>query len=231
MTPIKQKWLLNARHARKHNFTPLQTDMESITLSTDYQQNFDGGYVEGERKGFDAGQISGEAIGEKKGYADGYEKGIVEGKDAGAAHIEQQLNTIIPPITALKELLEEGYNQQIQAQQQLILALVKKVAQQVIRCELTLQPQQILSLIEETLAAMPADGKAISIHLEPSAVAELKLLATDKIKDWTLIADPSISSGGCRIVSDNCDADASIETRLNTCIEQVEQHLDSIPLE
>ena len=45
-----------------------------------------------------------------------------------------------------------------QAVSEELLALVKKVSEQVIRCELTLNPTQLLTLAEEALASMPLDA-------------------------------------------------------------------------
>jgi flagellar assembly protein FliH len=134
-------------------------------------------------------------------------------------------------MTALQQLLAESHAEQIQAQQQLIVDLVRRVAQQVIRCELSLQPLQIIALVEETLQALPKDASDIKIHLEPSTIKQLQHLAADKVADWHLVADDSLSQGSCRVVCDQCDADASMETRLNNCMDQVEAHLndDLIP--
>lgn len=222
------RWRLNGTFARRHQFAPLQateTSGQDTGEWQDYQQAFDKGYEEGVSQGFDAGRQNGEEEGKRVGYAAGFHQGRVEGQQQGKMDIDQQLNAIITPISALKGLLQEGHQQQIQEQQQLIVDLVRRVAHQVIRCELTLQPQQIMALVEETLTALPANAKDIRIHLQPAAVSELQQLAPEKIKDWQLVADASISQGGCRIISDQCDADASVETRLDTCMDQVEAHL------
>lgn len=219
------KWRLKKELARRHRFPSLfqQSAAEGGTDSgwQDYQEAFDKGYDEGVSKGHAEGFESGSEEGRRSGHASGFNQGRIEGQLKGKEAIDEQLNELIAPLGALKSILEEGHTQQISQQQTIILDLIKRVAQQVIRCELTLQPQQILSLVEETLTALPDTQSEIKIHLDPNAVNKLKELASDKIQDWTLVADPSISAGGCRIVSDKSDADASVETRLNVCMDQV----------
>ncbi|MCL1050895.1 flagellar assembly protein H [Shewanella abyssi] len=226
------RWRLIGQNARRHRFSPLiaesNGDTETATWQ-DFQQAFDKGYNEGVQKGHQAGFSSGEEEGQQTGYAAGFNQGRIEGQQKGKDSIDEQLNSILTPISALQSVLEEGHNQQILQQQSLILDLVRRVALQVIRCELTLQPQQILALIEETLAALPDDPSKVKIHLEPSAVDKLKELAADKIHSWSLVPDASISAGGCRIVSETSDADASVETRLDRCMAQVETHLQEKP--
>lgn len=219
------KWRLKGALARRHRFAPLiQPDLVEGDHGAgwhDYQEAFDNGYKEGVSKGHEDGFSSGSEEGRLSGHASGFNQGRIEGKLKGKEAIDEQLNEIIAPISALKSILEEGHNQQIRQQQTTILELIRRVSQQVIRCELTLQPQQILSLVEETMQALPDTRAEMKIHLEPNAVHKLKELAAEKIKHWTLVADPTISPGGCRIVSDKSDADASVETRLNACMDQV----------
>ncbi|WP_076413108.1 flagellar assembly protein FliH [Shewanella sp. UCD-KL12] len=228
---IDPKWRLQGDLARRHRFSPLipaDTPENSNEPGwQDYQQAFDKGYDEGVAKGHQEGFESGEEAGRRSGYASGFNQGRIEGQMKGKQGIDEQLNNLLAPLGALKSLLEDGHLSQINEQQQLILDLVRRVAQQVIRCELTLQPQQILSLVEETVASLPDTRSDIKIHLEPTAVERLRELAADKIQDWILVEDSTISSGGCRIVSDNSDADASVETRLNACMDQVEAKLYS----
>ena len=223
-----------SQKVRLHRFPPLlqsahEQDLKEASAAwDDYQDKFDKGYDEGLQQGHDAGFASGAEQGKQAGYNTGFTQGLEEGQAQGRAHLEAQLNEMIAPVSALKQILEDGHNQHILQQQDLILELVRKVSQQVIRCELTLQPTQILSLVEETLAALPDDAQQVKIHLEPTAVSKLQELAADKIKDWKLVADDTISAGGCRVVSEHSDADASVETRLNTCMDHVADKLAEI---
>lgn len=224
------RWRLNPHLARRYRFPTLHEAVDSsINAGSDfqsYQQAFDEGYDEGVLEGKSAGYQAGIEEGRIAGHAAGFHQGKLDGQSAGKTSIDEQLNSLIVPLGALRELLEEGHTKQVREQQSLILDLVRRVSQQVIRCELTLQPQQILKLVEETLSALPDDQKDVKIHLEPSAVVKLKELSEDKIRGWNLIADSSISAGSCRIVSDKSDADASIETRLDACMTMVETKLN-----
>ncbi|MBW3517034.1 flagellar assembly protein H [Shewanella sp. NKUCC01_JLK] len=224
------RWRLNTNLARRYRFPALHDAVESNSdVGSDfqsYQQAFDEGYDEGVIQGKSAGYEAGIEEGRIAGHAAGFHQGRLDGQSAGRASIDEQLNSLLVPLGALRELLEDGHAKQVREQQNLILELVRRVSQQVIRCELTLQPQQILKLVEETLSALPDDQADIKIHLEPSAVTKLKELSEDKIRGWNLIADSSISAGSCRIVSDKSDADASVETRLDACMKQVETKLN-----
>ncbi|NJI84227.1 flagellar assembly protein FliH [Shewanella sp. Iso12] len=224
-------WRIGASQVRRYQFAPLEGESPEQGNWQDFQQALEQGYQEGWEQGFEAGKTQGETEGRQAGQESGLRDGLEQGRSQGLAQIDEQLNQLLTPMTALQQLLTESHAEQIQAQQQLIVDLVRRVAQQVIRCELSLQPLQIIALVEETLQALPKDASDIKIHLEPSTIKQLQHLAADKVADWHLVADDSLSQGSCRVVCDQCDADASMETRLNNCMDQVEAHLndDLIP--
>jgi flagellar assembly protein FliH len=227
------RWRLNPSLARRYRFPALHDAVDSSETGNDfqsYQQAFDEGYEEGVLQGKNAGYEAGLEEGRVAGHAAGFHQGKHEGTVSGKSAINEQLNSLLVPLGALRELLEDGHAKQVREQQSLILDLVRRVSQQVIRCELTLQPQQILKLVEETLSALPDDQSDMKIHLEPNTVIKLKELAEDKIRGWNLVADSNISAGSCRIVSDKSDADASVETRLDTCMKLVETKLHEVEL-
>ncbi|MBY5991993.1 flagellar assembly protein FliH [Ferrimonas balearica] len=227
------RWRLDGARARPYRFTPLPLEGEKGPSEEGdswqgYQEGFDRGYKEGQQQGHQAGYDEGLAQGQASGQEQGFAQGRQEGLTGAKTQARSELDEALVPVKALKAVLEEGYQSQVRQQQELILELVQRVAQQVIRCELTLQPQQVLSLVEETLKALPDGQEGVKIHLEPSACERLKELAPDRIQDWTLVPDPSISAGGCRVVSDALDADASVEARLDACMTQVRARLDAM---
>ncbi|GAA4888740.1 flagellar assembly protein FliH [Ferrimonas pelagia] len=230
------RWRLDGSRARPHRFSPLPKEGDPAEPAQQdnwegYQEGFDKGYQEGLDQGHQAGFSEGQAQGSEAGRKQGFANGRQEGLQSGQQDAQEQLTTALVPLTALKELLEEGHQTQVRQQQELILELVQRVAQQVIRCELTLQPQQVLNLVEETLRALPDGGGEVKIHLEPTACERIKELAPERVAQWTLVADPQISPGGCRVVSDTVDADASVEARLDACMTQVQARLDSMELD
>ncbi|MBY6185930.1 flagellar assembly protein H [Marinobacter hydrocarbonoclasticus] len=231
---MQNRWRLDGGRARLYRFTPLPLENNTSPGDGDnwqgYQEGFDRGYKEGQQQGHQAGYDEGQAQGLDAGRQQGFASGRQEGLNHATEQAREELSQVLVPVQALKGVLEEGYQSQVRQQRDLILELVQRVSQQVIRCELTLQPQQVLNLVEETLRALPDGQNALKIHLEPAACERLKELAPERIQEWTLVPDPAISAGGCRIVSENLDADASVESRLDACMSQVQARLDAMDL-
>ncbi|MNJ21554.1 flagellar assembly protein H [compost metagenome] len=105
------------------------------------------------------------------------------------------------------------------------MALVKKVAEQVIRCELTLNPAQLLTLVEEALAGMAVEMHDVHIQLHPQEYARIKDLAPDRAAVWRLVADETLALGECRIVTPQAEVDVGCQQRLDACVETLSGHL------
>ncbi|SDK19462.1 flagellar assembly protein FliH [Ferrimonas sediminum] len=225
----QNRWSMNSSRARLFHFPPLASQAASQGEEEgqygSFQQAMDQGYQEGleqgRQSGYQEGLEQGRQAGEKAGFAQGEQNGLAAARQS----MDTQLNQLLTPMTALQELLREGHEQQLNSQQELILELVKRVAEQVVRCELTLHPQQILSLIEETLDALPDGREDPTIVLEPSVVATLNELAADKVANWKLQPDATLAMGDVKVITDQCEADASTQSRLDACMEQVGKHL------
>lgn len=63
-----------------------------------------------------------------------------------------------------------------------LLQLVEKVTRQVIRCELALQPAQLLTLVEEALAALPMVPQQLKVYLNPAEFGRINDVAPEKCK-------------------------------------------------
>ena len=222
-----KRWKLDSSRARVFHFPPLaQNGQEQLVENPQQQQQaLEQGYQEGLELGRSAGYADGHEEGLQAGEAKGVQLGQQQGMQSAKMHFEQQLNQLLPPITALQQQLQEGHEQQLKQHQQLILELVQKVAEQVTRCELTLHPQQVLSLIDETLDSLPESKVTPKIFLDSTTLNKLKEQAPEHIKSWDMQEDPSLSIGDVRVVTDECEADASAQSRLDNCMKHVAKHL------
>ncbi len=233
---------VSATGYRVHRFPPLAQPVrkESETLTDDswqdaqvdlqqqleagFQQGLDQGHQEGFRQGLEQGKQQGLVEGEKEGF----QKGFVSGEKSG----KQSFVDAAQPVHQLYQALSDWQDEREQQQRHIICELVQKVAQQVIRAELTLRPQQILSLVDEILEAMPGKSEKIVVHLNPQDLERITQVNSDLPHEWKLVANPELSVGGCHVVTEEAEADASCDSRLEVCMDNVKQHLldESTPL-
>jgi flagellar assembly protein FliH len=186
-------------------------------LSDGFQQGLDKGYQEGLEQGREAGRQDGFELGRLDGLRQGREDGRSEGRQAFDA-AARPLDRLRAEFRQFAEAFELGRQQQL-------LELVKKVAKQVIRCELTLHPTQLLSLAEEALAAMPGEQGEVQILLNPEECARIRELAPERAASWKLVPDERLALGECRVVTAQAEADIGCQQRLDGCMEALGEHL------
>jgi Flagellar biosynthesis/type III secretory pathway protein len=185
-----------------------------------FEQGMDRGYQEGLQQGREAGRQEGF----EHGRQEGLRQGLEEGRTRGLAQFEQSSR-------ALERVIEQFHEFQREleaARREELLELVKKVAKQVIRCELTLHPTQLMALAEEALAAMPGGEEDVRILLNPEECARIKELAPERAAAWRLVPDERLALGECRVITAHAEADIGCQQRLEACMETLASHLKTV---
>lgn len=185
----------------------------SPSHAQDFRQALDDGY----REGHEAGRLEGHREGLEQGRA----QGLRQGREQGRAEALQSFETLARPVDALLESLEQLRSDYQRAQRTEMVELVAKVARQVIRAELALQPLQLLAMVDETLTTLPATREPVEVYLNPEELQRILELAPQRAARWTMLADPLLALGECRVRAGHHEADAGCRQRLAACIEQV----------
>jgi flagellar assembly protein FliH len=183
------------------------------------------GFQEGSEKGYQQGLEQGRVAGEREGFEKGRLEGFQQGRDEGREQGKRLFDEASQPLEHISEQLREFLMNFERKRRQELLELVKKVSQQVIRCELTLHPTQLLALAEEALATMPSDHGEIRVLLNPEECARIKDLAPERAALWRLVPDDNLALGECRVVTAQAEADIGCQQRLDSCIETLAAHM------
>lgn len=183
------------------------------------------GFQEGLEKGYQDGVAEGREAGLREGFEAGRQDGLRKGREEGCATGRQAFDEASAPLSAAVEAFGE-YRQAFQrSRQKELLELVQKVARQVIRVELTLNPTQLLTLAEEALAAMPGEQGDVQILLNPEECARIRELNPERAARWRLVPDERLALGECRVVTAQAEADIGCQQRLDSCMEALSTHL------
>ena len=193
----------------------------SSSASEDWQGAVADGYAQGQRDGYDAGLEQGRADGYDAGHAEGLERGLAEAR----ARAQAELETLSKPLDAMLRSLKKLKTEYKNAQRKEVVDLVGKIARQVIRAELALQPVQMLNLVDEALAAMPPTRDEVEVLLNPEELRRIQELDPKRAKKWNLLPDPSLEAGECRVKAGDHEVDAGCQGRLAACMEQVSEAL------
>lgn len=230
MNPLPQVKVLkgDARSWRPYRFPPRCNAVPGGDWSGDpaqlqravaegFQQGLDKGYGEGLQQGLEAGQ--------REGFEQGRQEGLRSGRDEGRQEGRLAFDAAARPLENLATEFRRYAEDFERSRQTQLLELVEKVAKQVIRCELTLHPTQLLSLAEEALAAMPGEQGEVQILLNPEECARIKELAPERASAWRLIPDERLGLGECRVVTAQAEADIGCQQRLDSCMETLTEHV------
>jgi len=183
------------------------------------------GFQEGIDKGYEQGLEQGREAGHREGFERGIEDGKAIGREEGRAQGRRAFDEAARPMDELVERFERFRQEFEQARREQLLELVQKVSKQVIRCELTLHPTQLLTLAEEALAAMPGDQEDVRILLNPEECTRIKELAPERATAWRLVPDEKLALGECRVVTAQAEADIGCQQRLDSCMDTLGEHI------
>jgi len=154
---------------------------------------------------------------QKEAYAKGHAAGLAAARAESekalnqlktqVAYIDKMVATIAQPFRELDSQVEEQ-----------LVQLAVTIARQLVRRELRTDPAQVIAVIRETFALLPAATRDVRVHLHPedAAVVREKLATPTADRAWTLVEDPVMTRGGCRITTDTAHIDQRLETRIQS---------------
>lgn len=183
------------------------------------------GFQEGIDKGYEQGLEQGREAGHREGFERGVEDGKAIGREEGRVMGRRAFDEAARPMDELVTRFEQFRQEFEQARREQLLELVQKVSKQVIRCELTLHPTQLLTLAEEALSAMPGDQEDVRILLNPEECTRIKELAPERATAWRLVPDEKLALGECRVVTAQAEADIGCQQRLDSCMDTLAEHI------
>jgi flagellar assembly protein FliH len=219
---------------RIHHFPPLSQVKASIPrpagalaaeAGQDWQGALEDGYRQGQRDGYEAGLDLGRSDGYQAGHAEGHAAGLAQGMQEGRAQALAQFDDAARPIEEMLMAMKKLRSDFKAAQRKEVVDLVGKIARQVIRAELALQPVQLLALVDEALAAMPPTRDEVEVFLNPEELKRVTELDPKRAKRWNLLADPSLAPGELRVRAGDNEVDAGCQGRLEACMDQVSEQL------
>jgi flagellar assembly protein FliH len=156
-----------------------------------------------------------------------YEEAFAKGREAGLAAAKLESDKQLKALKAQVERMEAAIGHlaqplaQVDAEvEQQLLTLALTIARQLVRRELKADPAQVIAIVRETVALLPAAARDVRVHLHPedAAVVRERLAAPTADRAWTIVEDPVMTRGGCKVTTDTAVIDARVETRLNEVI-------------
>jgi flagellar assembly protein FliH len=146
-----------------------------------------------------------------------------QGRQAALAEVDQmiqrQLATVIPALRQAIVDIEQAKQAWLAQWETAGVHLAAEIAKRIIRSELTRQPQIPLTLIREALQLAAGSGQ-LRLLLNPNDHKALQCQVQTLVQEMSglgesqVVADPSISPGGCRVETRFGSIDQTFEAQL-----------------
>lgn len=180
-----------------------QADIESRAVETTEQVKTDAIRQSGFTKGFE------------EGFAQGHAQATLESQRQMADYIrhegQQAANHLVQLFDSAQQNISDA-EQEIAAG---VLKLACEVARQVVRRELSVNPNAVLPVIRESLAMLLSDSKTAVVRMHP---LDVDVLADDLRQEFSnlalnLVTDSTLIRGGCLAESAGTVIDGTVERR------------------
>jgi len=159
-------------------------------------------------------------------WDEGHAKGHADGLAAAAAETQRRLDTLDARIARVGDILAvlarplAELDAEVEAQ---LAQLALTVAGHLVRRELRTDPAQVIGILRHAVSLLPAAAREVRVHLHPddAALVNEKLAAPASERAWSVVEDPVMARGGCRVSAGSSQIDARLESRLKAAIIEV----------
>lgn len=152
---------------------------------------------------------AGREEGLKKGYDEGYQQGQAQARDE-AGRLAAAANALEAALAGMEQEVAEE-----------ILGLSVELARQVLRRELTAQPDALIDVVRQALAQMPHQHAAIYLHPDDASLARSYLGDQLAHAGHRIHEDARLARGDCIIEAGGTQLDATVATRWQRVIESL----------
>ncbi len=161
--------------------------------------------------------------GERRAWQEAEAAGRAAGFEAARAEMEPRLRQLESTARSLETALQAlsrplaHLDDTVHSQ---IATLATALARALLRRELRMEPTQIIGMVRDTVALLPAAARGVRVLLHPddAALVRERLSVAGPEQAWSIVDDPALSRGDCRVHTDYAQIDARTETRLNEAL-------------
>jgi flagellar assembly protein FliH len=139
-------------------------------------------------------------------YRQGYDAGYAQGAATAAAEagrLAELTEAVQQEISGLEQRIAED-----------LVRLALTLARSLVRESLKVHPELIEAIVRESVRDVPPFSQGTRLRMHPDDARLLSShLGAEIGPQWTIVEDPAVTRGGCRVETSACEIDATLETR------------------
>ena len=153
---------------------------------------------------------------QKEAYDEAWQSGHADGVAAGMKAVEQRAARFDELLRALSKPFDQLDSSVEKQLVELAIALVK----QLFRREIRINPSHVIGVVREAIQQLPIASRNVQLHLHPddAALVRESLSPAEGEPAWSIVEDPLVTHGGCRVTTENSQIDATTEARFQAVI-------------
>lgn len=160
---------------------------------------------------------------ERRLFAEAQARGHAAGLAAAQQEIRAkgaELEARTRALSAALEALSRPLAQLDDRVHEQIALLAMHIARSVVRRELRTDPTQVIGIVRDTVALLPAATRAPRVVLHPQDAALVRecIVPSGPEAAWSIVEDPMLARGDCRVHTDHAQVDGRTETRLQEAL-------------
>jgi flagellar assembly protein FliH len=161
---------------------------------------------------------------QRQAHQEGFEQGRREGQEFGHGEAveesRQAMRIRIEQFDRLLAGLDRPFEQLDDQVESEIVTLVISMVRQLMRREVKSDPRHIVGVVREALAVLPVNARHVRVMLNPEDAELIREVysLSDAEQKWQVVEDPVIQRGGCKVLTETSQIDATLESRLNALI-------------
>ena len=160
----------------------------------------------------------------QEGFADGFAQGMAQARLEAQRQINEfTLNQGREAAQGFARLFESAQTRLADAEQDIargVLEVAVEIARQVVRRELSVNPNSLQPVVREALSLLLADSKSAVVRLNPLDLEVLQDVVRSEFTGLTLtlVGDPTMTRGGCQVESAGTVVDGTLEKRWSRAV-------------
>lgn len=152
-----------------------------------------------------------------------FAQGLQEGREQAALEWQQRMDDYIAGqgqalaqrVAQVVEQLDATLAEMQQNMAQEVLALACDIARQVVRRELSVDPQAVLPVVREAVGLLVVQARPAMVRLHPQDLEAIEPALRKEYEGLSVqwLGDASVAQGGCQVESAGTVVDGSVERR------------------
>lgn len=227
---------IQAEHAEEEVEEKIIDESVETPEEKGYREGLEKGIPAGEKQGYDKGYEQGLKQGEEEGLKKGHEEGVAQGVDEGREQgfkegEDQARKEVMEQAAEIINSLEDALTKSSQTLEKLvdvyedrIIDLIQKIAQKAVLAKIETDEEVVKPLIIESLKHLVQPEEVI-LSVSPEDYEYVDMVKDDffdlveSLNAVSVLSDPSVKRGGCRLETKTASVSTDPESRLRDIFE------------